>query len=62
MYKIHILFLFLFLFIQSIHSQNTLNYSLLEKNIDTIIQEGLDSQAYPGAQLLIAKDGEIVLK
>lgn len=61
MCKISTPFLFLFLFIQIIHSQNDLDYSLLEKNIDAVIQEGLDSQAYPGAQLLIAKDGAIVL-
>ena len=28
--------------------------------IDTIVQEGLDQQAYPGCQVLVAKDGMVV--
>ena len=55
---------FLLLFFSSIQnsfSQNTTDYSILENNIDLVAQEGLDSQAYPGAQVLIAKDGKIVL-
>lgn len=45
----------------SINCQTAFDFSLLEKNIDSIVQEGIDSQAYPGAQFLVAKEGEIIL-
>lgn len=32
----------------------------LHKNIDSIVQKGLDAQAYPGAQVLVAKSGKII--
>ncbi len=42
-------------------AQTVLDYSILNKNIDAIVQEGLDSNAYPGAQVLVAIHGETVL-
>ncbi|GJM28987.1 MAG: beta-N-acetylglucosaminidase [Cyclobacteriaceae bacterium] len=33
---------------------------LLTHKIDSIVQVGLDSAAYPGAQVLVAKDGKVV--
>ncbi|MEO1263534.1 MAG: serine hydrolase domain-containing protein [Bacteroidota bacterium] len=53
--------LFLFFFQLNSFAQNTDQFFVLENIIDSIIKEGLDSQAYPGAQLLIAKDGTIIL-
>lgn len=50
-----------FIYAKNCPAQNSPNYSLLSQKVDSIIQEGLDSQAYPGAQLLIAKDGNIIL-
>lgn len=32
----------------------------LQKGIRTVVQQGLDSMAYPGAQVLVAKDGKVV--
>src|SRR5690606_11279307 len=29
-------------------------------NIDSIVQEGIENQAYPGAQVLIAKNGQVI--
>ena len=43
-----------------LYSQNDSVFALLEINIDSIVQEGLDSLAYPGAQVLVAKNGEII--
>ena len=43
------------------HEPNEVNinpYKLL--TIDTIVQEGLDAQAYPGCQVIVAKEGLIV--
>ena len=36
------------------------NNELLGQHIETIVQEGLDSMAFPGAQVLIAKNGQII--
>lgn len=32
----------------------------LDIGIETIVQEGLDSMAYPGCQVLVAKDGKVI--
>lgn len=32
----------------------------LKEGIETIVQEGLDTQAYPGAQVMVIKDGKVV--
>lgn len=32
----------------------------LQEGIRTVVQQGLDSMAYPGAQVLVAKDGKVV--
>jgi len=37
-----------------------INSEFLTQNIETIVQEGLDSMAYPGAQILVAKNGQII--
>ncbi len=37
-----------------------LNAQLLEDSITAIVEEGIRAQAYPGAQVLVAKDGVIV--
>ena len=36
------------------------NSEFLAQQIETIVQEGLDSMAFPGAQVLIAKNGQVV--
>lgn len=36
------------------------NSEFLNQHIETIVQEGLDSMAYPGAQVLVAKNGQII--
>lgn len=36
------------------------NSAFLTQNIETIVQEGIDSMAYPGAQVLVAKNGQII--
>ncbi len=36
------------------------NSEFLGQHIETIVQEGLDSMAFPGAQVLIAKNGQII--
>ena len=33
----------------------------LRKKLDAIVRDGLDQQAYPGAQLLVAKDGKVIV-
>jgi CubicO group peptidase (beta-lactamase class C family) len=43
-----------------LHSQNTIDSAFLEQKIDSIIYLGLDSLAYPGAQVLISLKGETV--
>lgn len=40
--------------------QDSIDAALIEEKVDKIIQEGLQAEAYPGAQVLVAKDGEIV--
>jgi len=37
-----------------------MNAHYLNHHIDSVIQVGLDSLAYPGAQVLVAKDGKVV--
>jgi len=37
-----------------------INSTFLTQNIEAIVQEGLDSMAYPGAQVLIAKNGQVI--
>ena len=56
-----ILTAFLSLINHHLFCQKKFDISPLEKNLDTIVQEGLDSMAYPGAQLLVAKNGRILL-
>jgi len=36
------------------------NSAFLAQEIETIVQEGLDSMAFPGAQVLIAKSGQVI--
>ncbi|MFK7982628.1 MAG: serine hydrolase domain-containing protein [Saprospiraceae bacterium] len=36
------------------------NSEFLAQNIETIVQEGLDSLAFPGAQVLVAKNGQVI--
>jgi CubicO group peptidase (beta-lactamase class C family) len=57
----NILALLFSIFWLNIHCQTAFDFSLLEKNIDSIVQEGIDSQAYPGAQVLVAQEGKIIL-
>ena len=52
---------FIFIIRGILHAQTPADFSLLENSIDAIVREGLDSQAYPGAQVLVAKDGNIIL-
>ena len=33
----------------------------LEANVDKLVQKGLDSKAFPGCQVLVAKDGYVIL-
>ena len=36
------------------------NSEFLAQQIETIVQEGLDSMAFPGAQVLVAKSGQVI--
>ena len=37
-----------------------MNSKYLNEKIETILEEGLEAAAFPGAQVLIAKDGQVV--
>ncbi len=50
-----------FVAIQFSAGQTARDYPFLEKEIDSIVQEGLDSNAYPGAQVLVTLNGETIL-
>ncbi len=38
-----------------------INSQYLHRRVDSVVQVGLDSLAYPGAQVLVAKDGKVFL-
>ena len=43
-------------------SKTTYTQEIFELKIDSIIYDAIDSAAFPGAQILIIKDGEIVFE
>lgn len=44
----------------TIPEETGIRSSLLDKRIDGIARQGLDNRAYPGCQVLIAKDGKVI--
>ncbi len=44
----------------SIPEQMSINAALLEDSIEAIVEQGLREKAYPGAQVLVAKDGHVI--
>ena len=45
----------------SIPESCDLNSQILEKNLDSIVERGLKYEAFPGAQLWVAKDGKVII-
>ena len=60
--KIKYLFFILIGFICSAQSETTVSDSLVEHQVDSLMSQAIQAQAFPGAQLLVAHQNEVIFR